>query len=178
VSAPATKGQILLAQVATIALIGLFVAGIAWYGLSAEIRSQTWMDLADRSSGPLGFRFILQPCVAGIAALRDGVQDARLEGKPYLWALLTGSRDRGALLFEGLIATSRVILLGLVMDSIYQWIEFSSFHPTQAAIIAFALAFVPYLILRGPIERVARLWFSYRSPGATDKQRDAEREHA
>jgi hypothetical protein len=31
-----------------------------------------------------------------------------------------------------------------------------TFYPAQAAVIAVLLAFVPYLLLRGPIERVAR----------------------
>ncbi len=157
--------QILLARIAGIALVAFLVAGILWYGLSAEIRAQTWLDLADRTSGPLDFRFIMQPCVAAIAAVRDGVLDAKLNRKPYLWALLTEPGQRSARMFEALIATSRVILLGLGMDMIYQWIELNSFFPTQAAIIAFALALLPYLILRGPIERAVLLW-SHRNSQA------------
>jgi hypothetical protein len=57
------------------------------------------------------------------------------------------------------VATARIILLGLVMDGIYQAIEFESFHPAEAVIIALALAFVPYLLLRGPVARAARWWF-------------------
>jgi hypothetical protein len=153
-----TSGQILTARIAATALVAFLLAGILWYGLSAKIREQTWMDLADRASGPLGFRFILQPCVAGFAAVRDGIRDATLNRKPYFWALLTDSSQRRQRLFEGLVATARVIILGLCMDMIYQAIELKSFHPTQAAIIAFALAFLPYLIIRGPIERVAFWW--------------------
>ncbi len=165
---PASNQQILMARIVVVAMIGFFLAGILWYGMSEEIRSQTWMDLADRSSGPLSFRFILQPLMAGLSALRDGVRDARLRERPYFWALLSEPRARGALLFEGLIATARVLMLGLVMDTIYQWIVLGSFHPTQAAIIAFALAFLPYLFLRGPIARMARLWLEYHSSGAAD----------
>ena len=38
------------------------------------------------------FRFILQPAMAIIAALRDGVHDARLGRTPYVWALMRGVR--------------------------------------------------------------------------------------
>ena len=38
------------------------------------------------------FRFILQPAMAFIAALRDGVMDARPGRRPYLWALIHGVR--------------------------------------------------------------------------------------
>jgi hypothetical protein len=44
------------------------------------------------------------------------------------------------------------------MDVIYQWVVFKTFYPAQAAVIAVLLAFVPYLLLRGPMERVARHW--------------------
>ena len=44
------------------------------------------------------------------------------------------------------------------MDLIYQLIEFNTFHPAEAAIIALLLAFVPYLLLRGPFARIARWW--------------------
>ena len=44
------------------------------------------------------------------------------------------------------------------MDVIYQFIVFDTFHPAEAVIIALLLAFVPYLLLRGPIARVARWW--------------------
>jgi hypothetical protein len=35
-----------------------------------------------------------------------------------------------------------------------------TFYPGQAAVIAVLLAFVPYLLLRGPIERIARRWIA------------------
>jgi hypothetical protein len=104
------------------------------------------------------FRFILQPIMATIAALADGVKDARTGRNPYFWTILTDPTKRGSRLHEGLISTARVILLGLCMDLIYQFIVFDTFHPAEAVIIAGLLAFVPYLLLRGPITRVARWW--------------------
>jgi hypothetical protein len=59
---------------------------------------------------------------------------------------------------EGLISTARVILLGLGMDVIYQLTVFRTFHPGEAVIIALLLAFGPYLLLRGPVDRIARWW--------------------
>ena len=52
------------------------------------------------------------------------------------------------------------LLLGLAMDGIYQAIEFKTFHPAEAVIIALLLAFVPYLLLRGLFARAARWWFN------------------
>jgi hypothetical protein len=39
---------------------------------------------------------------------------------------------------------------------------FETFHPGEAAIISILLAFVPYLLLRGPITRVAAWWIGRR----------------
>jgi hypothetical protein len=117
-----------------------------------------WKHLLDRPSGPMTFRFVLQPFMASVAALGDGVKDARTGRNPYLWTLLSDPRKRSSRLHEGLLSTARVILLGLCMDLIYQFIVFDTFHPAEAVIIAGLLAFVPYLLLRGPTTRVARWW--------------------
>jgi hypothetical protein len=42
--------------------------------------------------------------------------------------------------------------------TIYQFIEFETFHPAEAVKIALLLAFVPYLMLRGLVTRIARRW--------------------
>jgi len=44
------------------------------------------------------------------------------------------------------------------VDLIYQSIEFKSFHPAEAVIVALLLAFVPYLLLRGPCAHIVRWW--------------------
>ena len=49
------------------------------------------------------------------------------------------------------------------MDVIYQAIVFDTFHPGEAAIISILLAFVPYLLLRGPVTRMAAWWRARRS---------------
>jgi hypothetical protein len=75
------------------------------------------------------------------------------------------------LLREGLNATARIILLGLVMDVIYQLIVLKTFYPNEALVIALLLAFVPYLIIRGLVFRVAR-WRIHESRGeGTDVNR-------
>lgn len=117
-----------------------------------------WQNLLDRPGGPFVFRFILQPIMATIAALRDGIHDARTGRAPFLWTVLTDPARRRGRLDEALVATSRIVLLGLAIDTVYQYIEFETFHPAEALIIALLLAFVPYLVLRGVVTRVARRW--------------------
>jgi hypothetical protein len=151
-----SKTQILLARLVIVLLIAFTAAGVLWYGFSEEVRHRVWDQLIARPTGPMAFRFILQPIMAAIAALRDGINDAKSRRSPYFWALLANPFEGGHRLYEGLISTARVILLGLCMDAVYQWLVLKTFYPGEAVIVAIALAFFPYLVLRGPIARIAR----------------------
>ena len=102
------------------------------------------------------FRFFLQPLMAAIAAIHDGRADARAGRSPYFVTVLRSPQERVGRLREGLNATARVILLGMAMDVIYQFLVFKTFYPDQALVVALLLAFVPYLIIRGLVLRVAR----------------------
>jgi hypothetical protein len=155
-----SKTKVVLAQVVVALLIAFVVLGFARYGFSADVRERMWRNLLDRPGGPMSFRFILQPVMATIAALFDGLKDGRAGRSPYLWTILTDPNRRSGRIREGLIATARVILLGLAMDSIYQLIEFETFHPAEAVVVALLLAFVPYLLLRGPCARIAQVWIA------------------
>ena len=122
-----------------------------------------WGDLIGRASGPFAFRFVLQPAVAMLYAIRDGVKDARAGRPAYFWSLLTEDGHRGERLHEGWAAVARVIGLGAVIDLIYQIMVFRSVHPLQLVVIVLLLAFVPYLLLRGPVNRIARRFMRTRA---------------
>jgi hypothetical protein len=124
--------------------------------------------MLDRPGGPFVFRFILQPIMATVAALRDGINDARIGRAPFLWTVLTDPSQRRGRLDEAVIATSRIALLGLAIDMIYQVIEFEAFHPAEAVIIALLLAFVPYLVLRGLVARIAGRWVGLKPAGDSE----------
>ena len=148
----------MLARLTVVLLVALVVIGLARYGVSVKEIQRIRQNILARPGGPMTFRFILQPAMAALAAMNDGIKDARTGRSPYFWALLTRRANRGDRLNEGLISTARIILLGLVMDSIYQVIVLKTFYPVESVIVALTLAFVPYLVLRGPIARIARWW--------------------
>lgn len=160
-----TRKQVVLAQVVWAMVILFLLAGVALYGLSGEVLMRIWQNLLERPGGPMTFRVILQPVMATVAATLAGVRDARAGRNPYFWSILRDPRQRGPRLQEGMVATARIILLGLVMDVIYQIVVFDAFHPGEAAIVALLLAFVPYLLLRGPVARIAAWWFNRQSAG-------------
>jgi hypothetical protein len=162
-----SKSKLFLARLVVVLMVAFVVVGLAQYGFSAEVRARIWQNLLERAGGPMTFRFILQPIMAAIAAFLDGVKDARTGRAPFLETVLFNPAKRAGRLQEALIATARIILLGLVMDAIYQFIEFKTFHPAEAVIIALLLAFVPYVALRGIISRIARWWIGRLSAGAS-----------
>jgi hypothetical protein len=143
-----------LAKAVIVVSIVLFVTGVFLHGVSLE---RFWHDLIERPARPMRFRFVLQPVMATIVAIRDGRDDARSGRSPYIATVLGNSRERAERLREGLNATARIIALGLVMDVIYQAIVFRTFYPDQALVVALVLAFLPYVIVR---EVIARIWHS------------------
>jgi hypothetical protein len=154
----ASRNKFLLARLVVVLIIVFIIIGVTWYGFSADVRQRFWQNLLDRPGGPMTFRFFLQPIMATIAALYDGIKDARTGRSPYLWTILTNPAQRSGRLHEGLISTAQIILLGLCIDAVYQFIVFKTFHPVEAVVIALFLAFVPYLLLRGPVKRIACWW--------------------
>ncbi|HEV2099157.1 MAG TPA: hypothetical protein VGR45_09555 [Stellaceae bacterium] len=145
-----------LAKLVFAALVALIIAGGVWHGITVANAERIWVQELARPSGPMKFRFILQPIMAAIVAVRDGIKDARTGRMAFLWAMLYRPGRRVERLEEALNATARIILLGLVIDAIYQYIVLDQFYPVEAVIIAVVLCFVPYAIIRGPVARVVR----------------------
>ena len=119
--------------------------------------AQFWQELVSRPDGPLAFRFILQPVMAAGLAIRDGYKDARANRTPYLRAIAFEPAKRGPRIREGLGAVARVLALGAAMDVAYQIIRLDGLRPLQTLIVVLTLCFLPYLIVRGPAGRIARL---------------------
>lgn len=148
----------LLAKLVIALAVLLIVAGVSWYGVTMENLQRIWRNMIDRPNGPLSFRFILQPSMAAIFAIRDGLRDARRNRSPFFWTIFWNPGERWGRLHEGLNATARIILLGLLMDTIYQVLALQTFHPNEALIVALLLAFLPYVVVRGLATRIAGRW--------------------
>ena len=118
-----------------------------------------WMRVAehmmDRVSGPMKFRLLLQPVMAVIFAIISGLKDARAGKPPYFWALLTNPDHREEMLKDGWKSVGKVFVLALVLDVIYQFIVQRFVYPFEALLVAFTLAILPYLLLRGLTTRIA-----------------------
>lgn len=121
-------------------------------------------QLVDRFSGPLSFRFVLQPPMAGVLAVLAGLHDAETERPPFLRRAMSERDQRRALLWSGCRDVGRVFAFALVIDSAYQLFVLRFFYPLQALLVAGALAFVPYLVMRDLAAR-ARSAFLRRRVG-------------
>ncbi len=121
---------------------------------------ELWTHLIDnmvrRITGPMHFRVFLQPLMATILALIAGRADAKAGKPPYVWALLIDAQHRADMLKDGWKDVSKVFVLAIVLDVVYQYIEQKFVYPGEAVIVAFLLAIVPYLIVRGLVTRLTR----------------------
>jgi hypothetical protein len=125
-----------------------------------EVITRFFGNLYDRVGGPMSFRLIMQPAMAAFFAVRAGWQDG-LAGRPaYFWDILSAPAHRRDLLREGWKAVAKVFVMAVIIDAIYQAIQLRWFYPGESLIVATVLAFVPYLLIRGPVGRLARRWHS------------------
>jgi hypothetical protein len=121
-----------------------------------EILKRVWENLIGRSDGPINFRLIIQPTVAIIIAVRAGVKDAREGRSPFFWSVLSNPHHRPELLRQGWEDVGKVFIIAAILDSIYQLIVHRGVYVLELLITATVLAIVPYVLVRGPVSRIAR----------------------
>jgi hypothetical protein len=120
-----------------------------------DMLSRIWEHLGGRIGGPLSFRLLLQPVIATVLAVRAGLQDARTHRSPYFWTILSSPADRRDLLHEGWKAVAKVFVMAAIIDVAYQLMVFRWVYPGEVLLVAFLLACIPYLLIRGPANRLA-----------------------
>ena len=122
-----------------------------------EILARLWRNLYGRLAGPMNLRLIIQPTVATILAVRGGLRDAPRNRPFFLWAVFWSPTHRGELLRQGWKDVGKVCVLATILDVVYQLCML------ELLITAVTLAIVPYVLLRGPINRIARMLIDARS---------------
>src|SRR4051794_2422103 len=85
-----------------------------------EAFARGWENLIGRWGGPMSFRFLLQPAVAILFAIRAGLNDARQHEPPFLWAVLSNPGSRPERLRQIWKDVGTVFVVALILDSIYQ----------------------------------------------------------
>ena len=122
-----------------------------------EFFSRVGELLAGRWDGPLSFRLIIQPLIAVILAVRAGLLDARAGRPPYFfWAVFTNPARRPELLRLVWQDVGKIFITAVIVDLIYGLIVHRWIYPGLTLLVATILAFIPYLLVRGPTTRIAR----------------------
>lgn len=111
-------------------------------------------NMIERVSGPMHFRLLLQPVMATIFAVIAGRADAKAGKTPYFWGLLSDPAHRRDMLKDGWKDVGKVFMLAILLDVVYQFIVAKFVYPSEAIIVAFLLAIVPYLLVRGLVTRL------------------------
>jgi hypothetical protein len=131
-----------------------------------DLLTRFWDEIVARPSGRMAVRFYLQPLMATIFAVRDGLRDAQNEKPAYLWAVLNDPAYRAEGLRHAWKSIGKVFVLAMILDTVYQVVVLRGFRPVQTISVAVALAIVPYVIFRGPVNRIARSLTRRRPPGS------------
>jgi hypothetical protein len=121
-----------------------------------DFLTRVGQDLAARVSGPMSLRLFIQPLMAVFFAVRAGLRDARSGRPAFFWSILTNPAERRSLLREGWKDVGKVFVMASVVDLVYQYIATRELRLGEALFMAFGLAIIPYLLLRGPVNRIAR----------------------
>jgi hypothetical protein len=109
--------------------------------------------------------------MAMVFAVRAGLRDAREERPPYFWALFTHTDQRSDLLRDGWKSVGKIFVLAVIIDLVEQLIFFRWFYPGEALLVASILAFIPYLLIRGPVNRIARATHHERTDDSDGRDR-------
>jgi hypothetical protein len=122
--------------------------------MSDHVFVRVWQDLMSRPAGPLKFRFVLQPSMAIFHAVLSGLKDNR-EGKgAFFWDIFVDPVHRRELLKDAWKSIKYLFFFALGMDCAYQIIVLRRVYPFEALVVATFLAIIPYLLVRGPINRM------------------------
>jgi hypothetical protein len=140
-----------------------------------DLFARIWSNLLERTEGPMHFRFFIQPGMSLLFAIRAAIRDAKSGTVPYLWRLIYSDGKRKAVAKEAWKDVGKVFIIGTILDIIYQLIVIygtkteDRFYPLESVIVAFLLAIVPYIIFRGPVNRIVTLIRGKNKQEKTDK---------
>jgi hypothetical protein len=129
-----------------------------------DVLARGWADLVARLDGPLHLRFVVQPIVAAILGIRAGLRDARAGEPPFLSAVLRERGRRRERLREALRDVTSVAFVAAVVDAAYQLGVHRGVFLGELVVTVVVLALVPYVLVRGPVARIARVALRVRSP--------------
>jgi hypothetical protein len=141
-----------------------------------DLITRIWHNLLERTEGPMHFRFLMQPLMSLIFAIKAALRDAKAGTVPYLWRFVYSKGTRTLIAKETWKDVGKIFIIGTILDIIYQMVVIfglkteERFYPMESIIVAFALAIIPYVIFRGPVNRLVTLFKGKKKPGNPDPE--------
>ena len=142
---------------------------------------EIWENLVARTSGPLYLRFYLDPAICILYAVRAAIRDAKKHVPPYLFRILVTSKQRKAIVLEGWKDIGRVFMIAVMVDIIYQFVmifafeKTNKFYPLESFIVSLVLTLVPYVLVRGPLNRLIGKYYIRRKARRPDTSGQSHR---
>jgi hypothetical protein len=119
-----------------------------------------WENLVARTSGPLHLRLYISPAICILYAARAAIRDAKKHLPPYLFRMLTSSKQRRLIAMEGWKDIGKVFMIAVIVDIAYQFVmifgfdKTARFYPLESIIVSLVLTILPYILVRGPLNRI------------------------
>jgi hypothetical protein len=102
-------------------------------------------------------RFVFQPLVAILLGVRAGRGDARAGRPPYILTVIAHAQHRRQVLAQTARELANIVLVGILLDAVSQWLILGVAHPGAALVVGPVLIGLPYAFARGISNRIARL---------------------
>jgi hypothetical protein len=131
---------------------------------STEVRQH----IAEMVGGPGYFRFFVQPTIAILLGVRQGIRDRRIGHPVYLMGLIRVPASRRHRLREDVRALAVPLVVALVAAYASQYIIRSRIYIGYGLLYATLFVVLPYLAARGIAHRLARRLETTASPPRPD----------
>ena len=83
-----------------------------------ELFTRVWNNLIERTEGPMSLRFVLQPTMSLIFAIKAAIKDAKNNTTPYLWRFASSKDDKHEIAKEGWKDFGKIFIIGTILDII------------------------------------------------------------
>jgi len=100
---------------------------------------------------------LIQPTVSALIGIIAGVRDAQAGRPAYFFSIFTDTIHRAERLRECWGAVWKVFLVATILDIVYEILVFKTVYPGETLIVATVLTVIPYVLVRGPTNRITRL---------------------
>ena len=157
---PSSMATIILASLTLLVLVLSAPASLreAYHRGGFYLFSHSFVeDIPKRLAGPGWFRLVLQPLVATFLGIRSGINDLRSGRPPYLSGVLFHRGLRNELLKSGFSTVINLLLMGVLLDSVFQWAILGISYPGAALVVGPMLIVAPYTVARALANRFGRL---------------------